>query len=107
MARVRLVVGALLSALALTQIGACASGTETRSTGRFVDDAAITARVKTAIARAPDVSAMNVNVTTYRGVVQLSGFVNSEEAREQAVLAARQVEGVRSIDNNLAVQPAR
>lgn len=104
MVRIRIAIVAMFSAFAFTQIAACASDPQTRSTGRFIDDAAITAKVKTALAQEPEVSAMNINVTTYRGVVQLSGVVRSEIAARAAVETAREVEGVRSIDNKIDVK---
>jgi pyruvate,water dikinase len=71
---------------------------------RVVDDAAITAKVKAALVDAKEVSALNVNVTTYRGVVQLSGFVDSTTAAARAGEVARQIEGVRSVENDLKVR---
>jgi osmotically-inducible protein OsmY len=101
---------ATLSALALIA-GGCAhrdSGqTPNRTAGTVVDDSALTAKVKTAIAK--DVgagTAANVNVTTYRGQVQLAGFVESSEKAKQAVAAARGVSGVESVLNNLQVKSA-
>lgn len=107
MVRIRSAIFAILSAFAFTQIAACASEPQTRSTGRFIDDAAITAKVKTALAQEPEVSAMDINVTTYRGVVQLSGVVPSETAARAAVETAKEVEGVRSIDNKIDIKQAR
>lgn len=106
MSRTRLVVVAICSALSLTVVGGCATDSTTRSAGRVVDDATITAKVKAALADAPEVSALNVNVTTFRGVVQLSGFVNSTNAAARAGEVARQVDGVRSVENDLKVAPA-
>ena len=99
-----------LSAFALIAAG-CAhrdSGqTPNRSAGTVIDDSGLTAKVKTAIAK--DVgagTAANVNVTTYRGQVQLSGFVDSPEKATQAVAAARGVSGVESVLNNVQVKSA-
>jgi hyperosmotically inducible protein len=103
MSRARLMVIAICSALSLTVVGGCASDSSTRSAGRVIDDATITAKVKAALADAPDVAARNVNVTTYRGVVQLSGFVNSSNEIARAASVARQIEGVRSVENDLKV----
>jgi hyperosmotically inducible periplasmic protein len=77
----------------------------TRSAGAVVDDAGLTARVKTAIAT--DIgagTAANVNVTTYRGEVQLSGFVDSAERASQAESTARNVPGVQNVKNDLQVK---
>lgn len=78
-----------------------------RSAGTVVDDAGLTAKVKTAIAR--DVgagAAANINVTTYKGTVQLSGFVDSADKASQAANTARGVSGVQSVKNDLQVKSA-
>jgi osmotically-inducible protein OsmY len=85
-------------------LGACAGGPETKSTGEYIDDAAITTKVKTALFKAAEVSGFQVNVDTYRGRVQLSGFVKSEAERRKAAELARGVEGVREVVNNLELQ---
>lgn len=80
----------------------CASAD--RSAGQTVDDAWITAKVKSQLLSSPEVSGLNVNVTTYRGQVQLSGYVSSVEQRQQAEQIARSVEGVKSVSNDLIVK---
>jgi osmotically-inducible protein OsmY len=87
-------------------IGGCASEPTTRTSGTFVDDATTTAKVKAALARDRDVSAMDVNVTTYRGVVQLSGFVDNENQVRRAGEVARGVDGVKDVYNDVHVKPA-
>lgn len=82
-------------------IGGCASE---RTVGQTVSDSSITARVKSELLADPDVSGLNVNVTTYRGQVQLSGYVTSDEQRRQAEQIARSVEGVKSVSNDLIVK---
>lgn len=82
----------------------CAGNQTQRSTGQYVDDAAITSKVKTALLRDPDVSGLDIQVETFRGQVQLSGFVNSEEQAEKAEQIAEQVSGVRSVQNSLLVK---
>ena len=100
---------AALSAFALIA-GGCAhqrGESQSRSAGTVVDDAGLTARVKTAIASdAGAGTAANVNVTTYRGTVQLSGFVDSQDKADQAAEAARKVSGVQSVENNIQVKSA-
>ena len=107
-------VAATMTAAALA-LGGCASNRDTqpaqpapsRSVGEFTSDAALTAKVKTAIASATGLgNATNINVNSYRGVVQLNGFVDSQEKIERAAHAARGVEGVRSVENNLRVRPS-
>jgi len=96
-----------LAAAALAGLGACASSEDgnRRSTGEFTDDAALTAKVKTAIATdAGAKTAAAVNVDTYRGVVQLTGFVDSEDQATRAVSAAKKVQGVRSVKNDIRLK---
>src|ERR1041385_8144997 len=92
-----------LGGLALTTAG-CAGTRYHRSTGAYLDDKAITTRVKTALFRDPLVSGFDVHVNTFRGDVQLSGFVDSQEQRDRAATVARQVEGVQAVTNNLEVK---
>lgn len=101
-----------LSALVLIA-GGCAhrnhdqSQGQSRSAGAVVDDSGLTARVKTALATDIGVgTAANVNVTTYRGQVQLSGFVDSADKATQAENTARGVPGVQSVKNDLQVKSA-
>jgi hyperosmotically inducible protein len=97
-----------LAATALAGLGACASSEDRgsrRSTGEFTDDASLTARVKSAIATdAGAKTAAAVNVETYRGVVQLTGFVDSEDQATRAVSAAKKVQGVRSVKNDIRLK---
>jgi hypothetical protein len=90
------------------QLASCASQPGQRSTGQTVDDSVVTTKVKSAIAQDASVgTAMDVNVTTYRGVVQLSGFVDSQQAARRAEQIAQNVEGVRSVKNDLRVGSTR
>lgn len=76
-----------------------------RSAGEFTDDAAITAKVKSAIAT--DVGARTaaaVNVDTYRGSVQLTGFVDDKDTAQRAEAAAKKVSGVRSVKNSIRLK---
>lgn len=84
-------------------ITSCASSPE-RTTGQTVDDATITAKVKSQLIADPDVSALNVNVTTFKGQVQLSGYVDNANQRMRAEQIARKVEGVQSVSNDLIVK---
>jgi hyperosmotically inducible periplasmic protein len=97
-----------LAAAALAGLGACASSEDRaarRSAGEFTDDAALTAKVKSAIATdAGAKTAAAVNVETYRGVVQLTGFVDSDEQVTRAVSAAKKVQGVRSVKNDIRLK---
>jgi hyperosmotically inducible periplasmic protein len=94
----------LLAAPVLFTSG-CAGTTTRQSTGEFVDDSAITAKVKTELIRDPVVKARQVEVETFKGIVQLSGFVDTDEQRSRAAQLARSVTGVRDIKNNITVKP--
>lgn len=85
-------------------LGGCASTDTQRGTGETIDDAAITTKVKAALVDNDIVEAGEVNVNTYRGVVQLSGFVDSNEEKTQAAQAAKSVSGVKDVRNDLKVQ---
>lgn len=101
------ILNAVLAAIAAAILSACASSETKRSTGEFTDDAALTAKVKSAIAT--DVGARTaaaINIETYRGVVQLTGFVSSPEQAQRAEAAAKKVEGVRSVKNDVRIKPS-
>ncbi|HZM34453.1 MAG TPA: BON domain-containing protein [Burkholderiales bacterium] len=101
----RNMMGAVLGAAVLA-LAACTTNPENkRTTGETAGDAAVTAKVKTAIAT--DVGARTasvVNVNTYNGVVQLTGFVDNEEQKKQAEAAAKQVDGVKSVKNDIRIK---
>jgi osmotically-inducible protein OsmY len=104
---------ALAAAIFALALGACsasqppASGDKGDTAGQYVDDATVTAKVKTAIATDVGVkAAANVNVETFRGVVQLSGFADSDDQASRAVQAAKKVGGVRSVRNDIRVKSA-
>jgi osmotically-inducible protein OsmY len=96
---------ALIAALGLTVVaGGCASTTTKESTGEFVDDSAITVKVKSAFVSDPVVKALDVTVETFKGVVQLSGFVNTSAEKAQAGRVAATVKGVTDVKNNITVK---
>ena len=82
----------------------CASTRTTESTGAFVDDSVITTKVKSLIAADDFLKSFQISVETYKGVVQLSGFVDSPQAADKAGDIAKNVNGVKSIKNNLIVK---
>lgn len=96
----------ILVTVLIVSIAACARDRGTRSTGEAVDDAAITAKVKAALIEDPDVKALQINVNTYNGVVQLNGFVDNSGQISRAGQIAQGVKGVKSVQNNLSVRPA-
>jgi len=93
-----------LSGVAMLSTG-CAGDRYQRSTGAYIDDKGITARVKTALFRDPNVSGFDVHVNTFRGDVQLNGFVDTQEQKDHAAAVAQNVEGVRAVTNSLEVKP--
>jgi osmotically-inducible protein OsmY len=82
----------------------CAGNSTTKSTGQVVDDNAIAAKVKSGLVADPNVKGMSVNVDVFKGVVQLSGFVDSATTAQKAVSIARNVEGVKEVRNSLVVK---
>ena len=106
-ARTALAAAAIAIAGAIGVAG-CASQqqeAQKRSAGEFTDDAAVTAKVKSAIAS--DVGARTaaaINVDSYRGVVSLSGFVDSVDQKDRAATAAGKVSGVKSLKNDLRIK---
>jgi len=88
----------------LTAFLGCAATQKRESTGQYVDDSVITAKVKSAIFNEPTLKTLQINVETYKGVVQLSGFVDSSQSVEKAAEVARRVEGVRQVKNALVVK---
>jgi hyperosmotically inducible protein len=82
---------------------ACTPTRTTKSAGEQIDDSTITAKVKTELVRDPATSAHRIDVETFRGDVQLNGFVPSEEMKSEATRVARNVKGVKHVENNLRV----
>jgi osmotically-inducible protein OsmY len=97
-------VGALLVLLALAVIAGCATSRTKESSGEYVDSAAITTKVKPAILDDPALKVFDINVETFKDVVQLSGFVNSAETKSRAGVVAGRVSGVKSVKNDLIVK---
>lgn len=94
----------LIACLVLILSLGCASTRTQEGAGEYVDDAVITTKVKTAIFSDPDLKVAQINVETFKGVVQLSGFVNSASNIKKAMEAARNVKGVVSVQTNLIVK---
>jgi len=85
-------------------LAACSSTPRQESTGEYVDSAAITTKVKTGILNEPTLKLMQINVETFKDTVQLSGFVDSSASRSKAGEIARNVQGVKSVKNDLVVK---
>jgi osmotically-inducible protein OsmY len=94
-------VSTIILALAFTTMLGCASSPKHEGTGEYIDDSVITTKVKAAVLNEPTLKSSEVNVETYKGVVQLSGFVNSEADITKAADVARSVKGVTSVKNDM------
>lgn len=92
---------AFFMAIALLFTLGCASTPTQEGTGEYVDDSVITTKVKAAIYNEPTLKSAEINVETFKGVVQLSGFVGSQSNWEKAVEIARGVKGVKSVKNDM------
>jgi len=93
-------IGILFVAMAL----GCASTRTQEGSGEYVDDTVITTKVKTAILNEPTLKSAEINVETFKGVVQLSGFVSSQAAESKAIEVARTVGGVKSVKNDMRLK---
>ena len=97
-------ISAIFLALVFASVLGCAGGPQKESTGEYVTDSWITSKVKLALAEDPDVKAREVNVETFKGVVQLSGFVISQAAMNQAVYVTRNIQGVTDVKNDMRIK---
>ena len=95
---------AFFLALALMTATGCASTQKQEGTGEYVDDSVVTAKVKAAILEEPNLSSAEINVETFKGVVQLSGFVISRADINRAIEIARSVKGVNSVKNDMRLK---
>jgi osmotically-inducible protein OsmY len=94
----------LLLLMLITSFVACASTPKQESTGEFVDDSVITTKIKSLLAADDFLKSFQIGVETRKGIVQLSGFVNSQQAVDKAGQIAGSVKGVKSIKNDLIVK---
>lgn len=88
----------------LASLLGCASTPTQEGTGEYLDDTVITTKVKTAILVEPALKSAEINVETFKGIVQLSGFVNSRADINKAVEVARSVNGVQSVKNDMRLK---
>jgi hyperosmotically inducible periplasmic protein len=94
----------IVAVVAMASMAACTATRTTRSAGETLDDATVTAKVKTALARDPATSAYKIEVESYRGDVQLNGFVETADMKSSATRVAKSVNGVKKVSNNLEVK---
>ena len=97
-------VGYFIVVMLMVAFVACASTSKQESTGEYVDDSVITTKVKTLLAADDFLKSFQISVETYKGTVQLSGFVSSQNAVDKAVQITRSVSGVKAVKNSLIVK---
>ncbi|PIQ99236.1 MAG: transporter [Nitrospinae bacterium CG11_big_fil_rev_8_21_14_0_20_45_15] len=95
---------AFFSTILLFFFMGCASTPQQEGTGEYFDDSIITTKVKAAIFDEPSLKSSEINIETFKGVVQLSGFVNSRDSINKAVEVAGKVGGVKSVNNDMRVK---
>lgn len=103
MKQLKIITALLLTTLLVFSFG-CASTDKQEGTGEYIDDAVITTKVKTAIFNEPTLKSAEINVETFKGVVQLGGFVNSQADINRAVEIARSIKGVTSVRNDMRLK---
>ena len=94
----------LLCLISVVAVLGCAGSRTSKTTGEMIDDSVIAAKVKTALYADDDVKGTQVEVETFKGIVQLSGFVNTQTQSLKAERIARGVKGVREVENNISVK---
>jgi osmotically-inducible protein OsmY len=94
----------LVLLMMITVFAGYASIAKSESTGEFIDDSVITTKVKALLANDDFLKSFQISVETHKGIVQLSGFVNSQQAVDKAYEIAGSVQGVKSIRNNLILK---
>lgn len=99
----KLISTALLSLVFASMVG-CNSAPKKETTAEYIDDSYLTTKVKAAILRDPTLKSSEINVETYKGAVQLSGFVNSRSDINRAVEVTRTVRGVKAVRNDMQLK---
>lgn len=98
------VLSIFLLALGLAVVAGCSAASNKEGTGEYIDDSVITTKVKAAIFADKSLSVAEINVETFKGVVQLSGFVNSQQDINTAMRLTRDVGGVTAVENSMRVK---
>jgi osmotically-inducible protein OsmY len=94
----------LLVSFLLIAVAGCASTSKSEGTGEYIDDTVITTKVKAVIFNEPTLKSRELNVETFKGVVQLSGFVSSQTDINKALQVTRSVKGVKSVKNDMQIK---
>jgi len=97
-------ISVIVAASAMALLTGCASTAKQESTGQYIDDTAITTRVKTAIFKDEMLKSAEISVETFKGRVQLSGFVSTRPSIERAGIVAKGVQGVTAVTNDLRLK---
>ena len=100
----RRLVALVLASLLAGPMAACSSTPTSESTGEYIDNSAMSNKVRAQLIGDKDLNVFQIDVTTYKGVVQLSGFVNSASIKARAGAVAASVQGVKEVRNNLIVK---
>jgi osmotically-inducible protein OsmY len=103
--KIRNTLAAAVFALTLVAVAGCAVGRGQQTAGAYVDDSAITANVKTRMLDDPKVAGTSITVETLNGTVMLSGFAKNQTEKNTAGTIARNVDGVKSVKNEITVRP--
>ena len=98
------IVGYLVLIMFIAAFVACASTSKQEGMGEYVDDSVITTKVKSLLAADDFLKSFQIGVETYKGIVQLSGFVNAQQAVDKAIEITSSVKGVKSVKNDLIVK---
>jgi len=104
MKKINTVVSFLVILALIAAFAACAATSTRESTGEYVDDSVITTKVKALLAEDDFLKSFQIGVETYKGTVQLSGFVNSQKAVDKAIEIVKSVKWVKSIKNDLIIK---
>jgi hyperosmotically inducible protein len=104
MEKSNIVIRCLVICMMFAAFTGCASTRTHQSAGAYIDDSVITTKVKSLLAKNDFLKSFQISVETYQGTVQLSGFVNSQQAVDQAGDIVRNVNGVKSVQNDLIVK---
>lgn len=104
MSKLKMILQLSISMMLIFALLNCASTKKSSSTGEYVDDSVITTKVKSMLAEDAGLKTFQISVETYKGVVQLSGFVSTQAEKDKAAEIARQVKGVVGIKNNINIK---
>ncbi len=104
MNKLNLITQFLLGFILILSVAGCAGNKTTESTGEYFDDLMINAKINSALLSDSRIRSADINVTTFKGIVQLSGFVNSKGVADRAVQITRTVKGVRAVNNSLVIK---